>query len=915
MPRRYDLSVVTPRHGSKAMLCAWFALAVGLACTFVAAAISWNEIKAQARLKLERLTDSIVAETAGRIDESMDGLKWARGVYAASERVTRAEFAAYLASQDLAVEFPGAQGFGFIERVPADKLESFLAAERADGAPDFHLKHLPAHDRTHASPKNDHLIIKYIYPLQQNAVAWGLDIGEDPIRRETAERAILSGEPKITGRVHLVQDSQTRCGLLYFLPVYRNGAPLNSPKQRSEALQGLLYAPIVLDEALEGVVEDDVESLDLEIYDGTQEGSESRLFDFDGHLAHVQGPISSDDYQDRMFMCRRIIDIGGRQWTLITTSTRKFEENIHFAPAIIIGVAGAIVSLATGVVIWSLLRSRDRAESIARTITADLRASESRMREASLEAQRLAEIARRTSNVVIITDVAGRIEWVNEGFTRISGYTLDEVIGRKPGSFLQGPKSDPAIATAIRRAVEKEEPISVEIINYAKDGHEYWLAIEIAPLRDGNGVLTGYMAIESDITELKRSSEQAEAANRTKSEFLANMSHEIRTPLTSILGCCDILREDGRIEDAPLRRLDTIETIRRAGDHLLTVINDILDLSKIEAGKFRTELVETSLPSVLHEVHRILAPRVAEKGVQLSFALDSPIPDVIISDPTHLRQILLNLVGNAVKFTDAGSIDVVVRQCDAGGDQQTIEIDVTDTGAGMTQEQAASLFRPFTQADASLTRKYGGTGLGLTISRRLAEFLGGSVTLTRTQPGKGSTFTLRFPLAVGENSTMATTLAATYSVQKAAQPHALLEGRVLVAEDSPDIQRIVTFHLGKAGLQVMTADNGVEALQLMQEALCGGDGIDLLVTDMQMPEMDGYSLVSNLRQSGYAGPIVALTAHAMSEDKSRCLEAGCNGYVTKPIMKEDLLNECAKWLSQERRAMDATMAMADSTLG
>lgn len=377
------------------------------------------------------------------------------------------------------------------------------------------------------------------------------------------------------------------------------------------------------------------------------------------------------------------------------------------------------------------------------------------------------------------------------------------------------------------------------------------------------------------------------------------MSHEIRTPLTAILGCCDILRDDGKIEDAPPRRLQTIETIQRAGDHLLTVINDILDLSKIEAGKFHTALVETSLPALLCEVMEFLSARVAEKGLALTCCLETSIPDYTVIDSTHLRQILLNHAGNAVKFTYSGSLALIFRQSahgDAYGDETIIEIDVRDSGSGMTQEQAASLFRPFTQADASLTRKHGGTGLGLTISRRLAKFLGESVLLKCTSPGGGSTFTLRFPLIAASDFKIFRSITYECCIQKQVELCSKLQGNVLIAEDSPEIQRILEFHLSRAGLNVTAADNGLEALRIIREEQTSGHGFDLLITDMQMPEMAGYSLASTLRQDGYVGSFLALTAHAMTEDKSRCLAAGCNGYVTMPIVKGELLRACEEWL-------------------
>ena len=866
-------------------------LIAGLTCTTFAALTSLQQVESQARTKFERLAETVTVETQRRVNQPVYGLKGARGVYAASEFVKRREFAAYVASRDLASEFPGTLGFGFVERVSPEKLEAFVMVERADDAPAFRVKSFASPSRRPDSVA-EHLIIKHVYPLPQNERAWGLDIATESVRRQAAARAIESGNPTISGRVTLVQDGDARCGFLYFVPVYRNEATLASAQDRRENLVGLLYAPIVLEVALEGIVRGAGDSLDLEIYDGEDHRKECQLFDYDGHLDGVKGELSAANYGDRQFVTFNTLFVGGRKWTLVTSSTPHFEASISYSAPLMIAGGGAFVSLLMMAVVWSLCRSRCHAEALAESITRELRA-------ASREAERLAEIARRTSNAVIITDADGVIEWVNEGFTRISGYSLVESKGRKPGSFLQGPNSDPEAVRQLGEAVRNAESATVEIVNYAKDGREYWISIEIAPLRDESGQLTGFMAIESDITELKRSSERAEAASRTKSEFLANMSHEIRTPLTAILGCCDILREDGAIHKAPPRRLQTIDTIRRAGDHLLTVINDILDLSKIEAGRFSTQLVDVSLPSILSEVESFIRPRVACKSVALSFTIGTPIPDRIVSDPTHLRQILLNLLGNAAKFTEAGCIDVRVEAVHVG-DKQTLRVGVRDSGSGMSPEQASLLFRPFTQADASVTRKYGGTGLGLTISRRLAEFLEGSVTLQETSPGAGSLFVLELPLVPAAGSTLVTEIHSLVSSPPPIEPIFKLDGRILLAEDSPEIQRLLEFHLKKAGAEVTTTNNGVEALERLDFAEREGRTFDLLLTDMQMPEMDGYTLAETLRSRGCHMPIIALTAHAMAEDRQRCLDAGCDDYVSKPIDKAQLLSACGKLLTETR---------------
>ncbi len=402
---------------------------------------------------------------------------------------------------------------------------------------------------------------------------------------------------------------------------------------------------------------------------------------------------------------------------------------------------------------------------------------------------------------------------------------------------------------------------------------------------------------------------QAEMASHAKSEFLANMSHEIRTPLTAILGYTEILRDELPAGSGETRTAAAIETIRRAGEHLLIVINDVLDLSKIEAGRLVIEQIETGLPQLLTDVHRMMESRTSAKGVAFETTLGSPIPDRILSDPTRLRQILMNLVGNAAKFTDAGRVSVraeVVQRENV--ETPLLRIAVEDTGPGMTRLQAQKLFRPFTQADASVTRKHGGTGLGLTICRRLAGLMQGTVTLEYTAPGHGSRFVVELPLVTADGAAM-TDVLTTFAADgpagggpTAAALTGVLSGRILLAEDGEDNRRLITYHLSRAGAEVTVVENGRLALDLIEAAPRDGRQFDLLVTDMQMPIMDGYTLARSLRKLGHTIPIIALTAHAMAEDRQKCLEAGCDDYATKPIDRVRLIAVCRSLLGTPKVA-------------
>jgi PAS domain S-box-containing protein len=451
-----------------------------------------------------------------------------------------------------------------------------------------------------------------------------------------------------------------------------------------------------------------------------------------------------------------------------------------------------------------------------------------------------------------------------------------------------------------------------------KDGKWKWvLGRGIVVSRNADGKPIRMIGSHSDITQrreaelelqdtnrmLEEARNQAESASRAKSEFLANMSHEIRTPLTAILGFAEILSEDEDRIQPNLKRLETIHTIKSAGIHLLTIINDILDLSKIEADKTTLERIETPLIDVLCELENMMRPRVIGKGVDIVTRFESPVPNQILSDPTRLRQILINLVGNSAKFTLAGKIEVVVFVESMADASRQLYIDVKDTGPGMTIEQTQHLFQAFGQADSTVTRKHGGTGLGLTISRRLARLMGGDVCLISTALGNGSHFRLSLPL-----ETIPTTAWINHfdPVRKAHEvlpclTSTTLHGNILLVEDGIDNQRLIAFHLKKAGALVDVAENGRIALERIEAFRLKGNEYGLILTDMQMPVMDGYTLARTLRSQGCKLPIVAITANALSEDRKRCLDAGCDDYLAKPIDKAGLLGICLKWLQIGRR--------------
>jgi signal transduction histidine kinase/ActR/RegA family two-component response regulator/HPt (histidine-containing phosphotransfer) domain-containing protein len=383
--------------------------------------------------------------------------------------------------------------------------------------------------------------------------------------------------------------------------------------------------------------------------------------------------------------------------------------------------------------------------------------------------------------------------------------------------------------------------------------------------------------------KLEQKTHEAEAANRAKSEFLANMSHEIRTPLNGVLGFADLLLKGADRGDEAVRQ-DYLSTIKSSGQHLLALLNDILDLSKIEAGKLSVETLQCSPHEIISQILSLMHVQAKRKGLELRFEWKSHVPERIATDPGRLRQLLMNLIGNAVKFTESGTIhvtaclDTVLRR---------LIIEVADTGVGIPADKLPEIFQPFHQADNTVTRRFGGTGLGLAISRHLAEALGGEIAV-RSELGRGSTFTVSIdPGPLADTTLRPAPPADALRPRRAPSsptPKLPGAGHILLVEDGPTNRKLIRTVLEGAGWTVATAENGLVAVKLAET-----QKYDLILMDMQMPVMDGYTATRQLRAMGVDAPILALTAHAMNGDEQKCLAAGCSGYLSKPIDPDRLV--------------------------
>ncbi len=397
--------------------------------------------------------------------------------------------------------------------------------------------------------------------------------------------------------------------------------------------------------------------------------------------------------------------------------------------------------------------------------------------------------------------------------------------------------------------------------------------------------------------DLERAKDKADQTNRAKSEFLANVSHEIRTPMTAILGFTDLLMDDGYIRGAEPARIQDLLAIKDNGVYLLELLDELLDLAKIETGRLTVERRRFALADFLVEVSSPVRPRCEKKGLELEVKCHGPLPETIETDPTRLRQVLANLLGNGVKFSDSGSVRLEARMVGTDLDEPRLELTVIDTGIGIASDVLPHLFQPFSQADASSTRRFGGTGLGLSLSSRLAVMLGGGIEV-ESELGRGSTFRVTVPTGSLEGVPMVDSLDLIKAKERA-RPSPRIEnkiaGRFLLAEDNPVNQVLTAAILRAAGADVTVVENGEKALEVVLAAEANRP-FDLVLMDLQMPVVDGYEATRGLRAGGYTRPILALTAHGMADHREKSLAAGCDRHLIKPIERDQLINAIAEVL-------------------
>ncbi|WP_041674930.1 CHASE domain-containing protein [Ramlibacter tataouinensis] len=968
-----DFSRFTRSAGAATIAAA--VLLAGLAVTAVAVYLTEEQVvDVEAEAYFNAHVDRLQAEVTSRVTHAEHGLKGAKGGYRMSGSVDRASFQAYVQARDLEREFPGLRGFGFVERVPRARLGEFVSKARRELGHEFGV--------STSGEQDDLLVIKYMEPVAPNRGSLGYDIGAEAVRREAAHRAADEADTTLSGMVTLLQDGRQGPGWIMLVPVFDRPAASVPPQRRREHLVGYFYAPLMASEVLGDLKAFVQQQVDFQLYDGAP--AAGRLL-YDSEVqADPNGLLPRLGYRHREHITDRGFVIAGRALTLRVAGTPELEQGTRRALGIGIGVGGLLLSVLLASLTWLLLHGRVRALAMAREMTADL--------------QRLARVVEHTSHAVAGLDPQLRIQWINGGFTQITGFGIEEALGRTVDELLHHPQADPDARARQHEAAGLEQGCRVELMNRHKNGGALWLDAELQPVRDGLGRLTGFIEIAQDITLRKQAEQRQEAnehlmrvvtdnvparvsywnrerrcqfanrvtcewmgrersqligrelsaelvgeatyeivapridavlrgeqqqfelqegsapgqvttrlvhyipdqregdvqgffvlaldvselrqardaaleASQSKTRFLSSMSHELRTPMNAVLGMLTLLRGT----ELNTRQRDYVDKSDSAARSLLSLLNDILDLAKIEAGKMTLDARAFAVEELMQDLAFILSANVGRKELDVLFDIDPAVPAILVGDDMRLRQILINLGGNAIKFTQQGEVVVELRLLGQGGGFATLELAVRDTGIGIAPGDQKRLFADFSQAKASTSREFGGTGLGLSICRRLAALMGSELRL-ESEPGRGSRFSMRLELPIAQD--LLPQLPAADGVSRVR--------RVLIVDDNEAARALLSTAAQGQGWQVDTAGNGQEALALLESVRPQEPPYDAIFLDWRMPGMDGWEMSRRIRaapQTHGAPLLVMITAYGreMLSQRSNDEQALLDGFLVKPV--------------------------------
>ena len=894
---------------------AWVVMILCLILTGIASQRVKNDIDQHATAAFADLADELTLHVEEALAAHSLILRGGSALLAASENVTRGEWRVYTEVMRAESLAPGMHGIAFSPLIAASERARHVARIRREGSPSYDIH--PVGERLIYTP------VQYIEPRSgDNLRALGYDTYSEPVRRAAMEQARDTGRPTLSGKLTLIQEVGPNAppGVIMYFPVFRMGAPLDTIAQRRAALSGWTSSPYRIADLMRQILR----------HQGANDGSELAISLHDGIVAEAgnllfsRGRLSEFIGDSELQQQRRMV-VQGRHWVL------QFERDaatagVSYLPVwITLGVgltlSGLIVAL-----LLSMLATREQAMHIADALTRDLRKSQDQLRESEFRWKFALE---GSGEGLWDWDIAKSKVYFSPVWKRMLGYDEPEIgDDLSEWSGRVHPDDLPGTMTAVNDYLtgQAREYLNEHRVR-CKDGNYKWILDRgMVVSRDATGKPRRMIGTHTDIdarkqadleleghrnhleslvssrtAELAAARDIAEAANRAKSVFLANMSHELRTPMNGIMGMTGLALRSATSE----RQIDQLKKSLAASQHLMDIINDILDLSKIEAERLSLTPIDFSLDDLIGETIDLQEPMARNKELTITYRIDPALPRMLNGDAMRLRQILTNFLGNAIKFSERGQVTVDLSLAAQDAESLLLRLEVSDQGIGISAEQQAKLFTAFTQADDSTTRRYGGTGLGLIISKRIAQLMGGDVGVS-SQPAMGSRFWATVSLGKVEDEATATATPDEDTVLSLRREFAGC--RVLVAEDEPLSREIAGFLIESVGLLPVLAENGAQAVEIAARGECV-----VVLMDVQMPTMNGLDATRAIRKLAAAADIaiIAMTANAFEEDREECLRAGMNDHIGKPVSPEAFYRTLLLWL--KRAPMRAAKVGAGGT--
>ena len=836
--------------------------------------------KTESQIELGRQATSVSDSLQNSLSSQLALLHTMASFYASADEVSRREFASFV--RTLSKDNRGLQAIAWVPRVTNAQRAEYERMARQDGYPAFELKEHNYYGKLiRAGVRAEYFPVYFVEPYQGNEAVIGFDLGSSPPRLAALSSARDNGVATASGRVQLIPTQSGQSGVLVLQPIYGEGRPLSIANQRQQNLRG--FALVVLN------VEDLVNSaighlglthIDLKIYDDNGVAGDQLLF------SSARGD-EDDHSNDTGLHWVTTAKFAGRDWRIaIYPSALSQLKNDSWQASAVLIFGTALTTMLGVILLWTTGRAA-RVEGLVHERTADLareitqrKATDAKLRSSETRVQAVFEAA---PSGIFTVDGSGNVESINPAGETIFGYPAAALIGKPARSLFFGPYQrlfESRIGIYEESGMSEVQHSAWELQGQRSDGSVFPLELALSAARIEDQVIS--IGIVHDIFEQKRvhaelaqAKEAAESSSRAKSEFLASMSHEIRTPMNAIIGMADLLRETSLNSE----QTDYVNTFANAGEALLSLINDILDVSKIEAGQLELEQVPFSLEPMIEKPFAMLAGRAHKKGLEIAYKIAPDVPRGIVGDAARLGQMIINLMTNGIKFTEKGEVILTVAvDADSSPENCILRFSVSDTGIGIPAEKLDMIFERFTQVDSSTTRRFGGTGLGLAICKQLAAMMGGRIWVESTL-GHGSTFSFTARFAVAAEADLP------------GLPRQNLSGlKAMIVDDNLTNLMIEQQILVSMGMHAGVCASGREGLAELQRAHLRGYPYDLVLLDREMPEMDGFTVAQNIsRDPSLAGiKIVMYVSSLAAGDVSRMQTLGVARVLIKPVRRSIL---------------------------